>query len=325
MKKIIISALILFFICFNVYWFDWKISIDKDSVNINDPLTLNISITSTWNTNIKIKEIKWLEKFDILSKSESQSSSISSININWETKNETKTNYSINMVLQAHEKWDFEIWPAIIEENWKNISTNSIKIKVYWEKMKMLSPNIPNINNNTNWIHNDLDKIFDNIFEELKPNYQKEVKEFDNLDNVDKPKNRDYILYFLAVFLALLIISIIYILKKDNEKLLEKVKKLESKLNKEEEKEKNNQIENQIYPEVDDENFKEKIEKILRVKMENIINTKIENKTYTEILSNYDFKEKTEIIENIIMLINKLKYSKDFVDKNEIIELVKKL
>lgn len=311
MKKITntIFILISIFIFSISYWFDWKISVDSENIDINNPISLNISIDSTWSTNLNIKEIKWIENFDILSKTSSNNISI----INWETKN----NYSQSFVLQAKKDWEFVIGPAQIEENWKIISTNTVKIKVSWEKIKMLSPNI----NNINWFDNNLDKTFDSFFENAVPNLQnQEVKEFNNSrysNNFEKKdKNRNYILYILWLIISFLIIIIIYISRKS----FEKIKELENKISKTKIQEENKEI---SYPEIDDKDFSEKIEEILKIKIETFLDTKIENKTYTEILWNYDFQDKEPILENIIILINKLKYSKTDVNKEELITLIK--
>lgn len=312
MKKIILSILIFFYLYCFTYWFDWKISVDKENININENIKLNISISSNWNRNIDIKEIKWIENFEIISKSESQSSSISSKAINWETKIENNTNYFLNIILTAKEKWVFTIWPAIIEENWKENKTNTIKIKVDWEKLKMLSPDIPNINNNQYSINNDnLNEIIDDF---LWNRWNFDRQKIENLDTnkTEEENNNNYFLYFLIIFLIIFLILTIYLYNKSNKKLKERINKLETK-------------KDFIYPNNDDENFLYEIEKIFKIKIEDFLQTKIQNKTYTEILSNYDFKEKTETIKDIVSLINKLKYSNHFVDKNEVVDLLKNL
>ena len=155
MKKLSKIFLIIV-VVFLAFWeafanFESTINIDKNKIDINDSLNLTISIkTNVW-WNIEISQVKWLENFDVLSQSQSQTSSSQISILNWKTQNETLVNYNYNLVLQAKKKWIFEIWPANITQWTNKITTNSVKIEVVWDKLFLnWSNSQSNQNNNQN-------------------------------------------------------------------------------------------------------------------------------------------------------------------------------
>lgn len=273
-------------------YFDWNINIDKKNIDINETINLNISIKTDIWWNIEISEIKWLDNFDIIWQSQSQSSSTQVEIINWKSETKTFISHILELTLRPKSKWDFEIWPASIK-NWNNeIVTNSIKVKVSWDKI-FIQPN-QNINN------------IQNITPKNNDNY-----------NEIKIKKEDYTPYFLVLIMIILSFIIYYIIKKNNE-LIEENKVPEEKVDFEEK-----EINTLEYPEINDEKFIEKVDNILKMKISKLLKINIKNETYYEIMLKYDLKDKKEILEKIIPLFNKLKYSNILVSKQEILDLLK--
>jgi len=86
-------------------------------------------------------------------------------------------------------------------------------------------------------------------------------------------------------------------------------------------------IEEIVYPEITDNDFVLKIEKILKTKINKKYHiNSFENKTYTEIISEIDNNlVDKEVILKIVDNLNKIKYSNILVNKSEILDLVKKI
>lgn len=333
MKIMKIIKIFLWIILFSIFYLNTnalniEVNTDKNDISIWEIFDLNIKIEWNISSDFNLWDIKWIENFDIINRSQSQSNASKIVIINWEKQSESKTIYNIYYKLQANKKWDFVIWPIILTNSGSNISTNPINISVDWKSL-FLQNKIKNniIDNKTN-----LNIITDKKETNDKILYLKYIKN---------------ILFMFIVFI--LLFTLFYYLKNKNKvsyfikSIWKNIKQkfynlknttydknnieIEAEVIKEKEytnikKDK----EDEIYPSKYDKNFIYKLEEIFRIKLKEKYKIKdINNKTYIDIISEiedekYYNKEKIKMLSN---LFNKAKYSKISVNKNELIELVK--
>lgn len=332
-KKILIFIWLFLLFITNTFAFDANLKVDKTNLDINDVLNLRVELSSTEWWEIAIKQIKWLEKFNLISQSQSQSSSSSVVVVNWKTQSQTKTTINLDLILKPKNKWDFEIWPAILSKGKEEIKTNKIEIKVSSNWVLL------NTQKNIKVQKNIWNSVTTNIWNFWKNNVLD--KEIETYDNVEKKNFWNYsilILFIVILFITLIWFYFIFkkkdILQKNIKKSdLKKEAKYEDKDSEKEEKDIINkedpvlEIEEKTkeikYPELNEENFISKIEGIFREKIKNKFNIKnIETKTLEEISKNI---EKNEKIDTLIELINKAKYSNYIWNNEKILELVKEL
>lgn len=292
-----ISLLSILFISFlpNIYAFESNISVTKDKIDLDEYTKLRIQVELKDEKNIEIKEIKWIENFDILSNTQWSSSSSNIVVVNWQTKTETKSVNYIDLNLSPKKSWNYILWPAVLTD-WTNFKeTNSINISVNEEKAIIY-----------NWREGKTIKK-ENIW--LKIN-------------------------IIFIFLLLITFWIVYkfypnfynkyfeIIKSKISIYFKKSGANLEKINGE-----NQEPKDIIYPELSDINFAEKINVILRRKLRNKyyienIDSKSYNEIYELLPEDLDDKQK---LKNIIDTLNKLKYSNLDLEKNEILELVKNI
>lgn len=308
---------------------DINISTDKNHISKWETFNLKIEIEWDLSSNLKIWEIKWLENFEVLGKSQSQSSASKTVIINWQTQNDSKTIYSIFYNLKWINQWNFTIWPISINDSENSIITNPINIKVTsdWILSKITQKNQTEINQN-------------NLLEPNLPKYKtNKINWLEILKNI-------FLLFILIILLLWL-----FLYFKNKEKLDLFIKNLKEK-NKTKTNNENNDrikgnniIENndiikdkniqnkakleekkKIYPNLEDNDFIPKLESIFLLKLKEKYKIEwIKNKTYVDILwelenISYYEKEKIKMLGN---LFNKAKYSKIWVDKKELLWLIK--
>lgn len=293
------------------------ISLDKEKYDINDPINIKISIQSEWWWDIEISNIKWIDDFLILWKSQSSSTQIEVIN--WKTV--TALSNILNLQLQAKQKWNYELWPVSVKEWNKEIQTNSVKIEVSWDKMF--------INNTINNIWNSTNSIWTN-----PPNTNSIWNNNNEIENIQASvEKKDFgndTIYLFLIIVVLLWWWLIFVLKNNSELL----KKLNSKKNLEKET-KENQVMQQInfedekkeivIPELTDIDFLDKINDVFKDKISKKYNIdNIQNMTYDEILNSLNIEER-EDLEPIIKLIIKAKYSNIVSDNNKLLNLIKEI
>jgi len=298
---------------FTSFAFESNISLDKNKVDINDYLNLKIEVNSLTWWEIWISKINWIENFDIISKSQSQRSSNSIVIINWKTQSKIKTSFNLNLTLKAKVKWNYTIWPVILNRNKEEVKTNSLNITITWDKL-YLNNNHLNISTNTGSISNDKIK---------SPVVEKKIEKYENVDK--KIFNNNVSLYLFIVIIILLVL-VFYILIRKRPNLLNKDYNKEGSIDQDSNTSQvdfeNKKIEI-VYPEVNDDDFINKISEILRIKLWNKYNIKwVKNKTFWEILNSIWDKNNTEI-KVLISMIDRAKYSNYIWDNNKILELVK--
>ena len=136
--KWILLLCFLFSVCFARSKLD--ISTDKDIYFLDDIINLRIDLDSDKILSFNLKNIVWIENFDILHKSSSSSFQI----VNWEK----KSNVSFIFSLLPKDVWNFSLWPVFLK-NWNNeLESNVIKIKV--EKKEKSIKNLIDSKNNEN-------------------------------------------------------------------------------------------------------------------------------------------------------------------------------
>ena len=270
-------------------WIDAKLDIWKEKYNIDDTIKLNLEVDASENWNFNLKNINWLDNFEIVWTSQSSSF----ININWKSKNQISFTYSLN----AKKAWDYEIGPAIII-NWTDeIKTNTVKVSITWEKVFI---------NNSKPINNN---IWNKIDKEISFNWYNNSIWKSLIQIILIP-----VLIFISIFI--LIWYLIYYFTK---KSLEKTQK-----NKENNLEIDiSSIKNIIYPELWDINFEEKIENIFKNYLEKKYNISTTNKSYKEIIDELKYAQDVEIIKQIATKIQELKYSNLIINKQNLLEMVK--
>lgn len=143
-----------------------KLNLDRNEITTND--LVNFSISAKWIDNVDIKNIQWIESFDIFWSS--QSSSISIINWNMDS------NFTFNYSLKPKKEWKFQLWPIKINKDWKEFESNYVSIDVKkWKDNIFLNPTIPDyktrqdqeLTQNSNVI------IQDNLWDDIDIDYWK--------------------------------------------------------------------------------------------------------------------------------------------------------
>ncbi len=205
-KKIILISIIISIILLitNIsFCFDASLSTDNNIIDINSTIKLSLKISNDKNEKVNIKNIKWIENFDIVWQNQYQSSSSKITIINWKTNAINTTNYTIILYLKAKKSWEYTIWPATIQIWNKIYNTNYLKIKVTWQNIMINNNNNKNnntsINTNNSYDTNDINK-------QLKT---KSIK-------INNAKQYNTTLFVIAIMILLWASMIIYVLKDKN-------------------------------------------------------------------------------------------------------------
>ena len=117
---------------FNAYAISIEVTTDKNNLTVWETFNLNIDIEWNIDWNLNLWEIEWLENFDLLHTSQSQSNSSKIVIINGKAEHESKILYSINYTLLANKQWDFTIWPITLSNLGTDMIIAPININV-WE------------------------------------------------------------------------------------------------------------------------------------------------------------------------------------------------
>jgi len=316
--KIFSIIFILFTSIINIFAFEAELKVDKNNSNINENINLRIEIKSSTWWEVKITDIKWLENFEKIWQSQSQSSSTQVMINNWKTETQTNKTVNLDLILKAKKKWEFKLWPAILESGNEKKESNSVKIKIDWTDISIINKDSPIIpfnkgdeNKKTEEENNEnKDKNIENKKEQKSENWNS------NIENNKNLKNNNYSLYLL-IFVLISSWLLFYLLMKRKNIFLEEKDSSEQQggfiplQNKKE----------IIYPEIWEENFINKITNIFKEKLSNKFNIEnIENLTFDEIFVTI---WKDSNIEKIIKKINKAKYSNIDENNEEILELIK--
>ena len=316
MRKILIKTFSFLFIfslfIWNTFALNAELKIDKNSSNINDYINLILEIESEKSWEIKVKNIKNLEKFDIISQSQSQSSRTNMVIVNWKTKSENISKVNLKLILKAKENWEYELWPAILE-NWSwTIESNSVKIKIDWNNLNILQ------NNNSNKV---ISKTNNKNNQKIEKNIE-DKKISAPTDSIDfKEYNKNYELYILI--LTLLISSVIFYFLLDKNIKNKNMKKSSLWEDKKIWEIKENKSIKITYPKTEQDDFIEEITTIFKKKIWSKYSLeKIENLTLKEIMEKIPKNSKLDEISD---LLNKAKYSGNTLDNKKILKFIKNI
>ena len=289
-KKIVYTVLSIIFFSFiwQTFAMTSTLEIDREKANVDETLHLQINLDSQWWWNIQIDQIPWIEKFDVIGKS--QSSSFSSIN--WQVSSRLSFDFSII----PKEKWSYEIWPVVIFDGTDTTTTNAVKIEITWEKIF--------VNRNQS----------NNIA--VLPQTSKSLWQEKTIN--EEPKSEHSQIFLLLWILSILTLIVYFILKQN--KFLETQAKIISNEQKDLPFQKTI-----IYPEIQDENFAVKVDEIFRQKISQDFCIDTKNKNYSEILEAIWETEKKQNIQECIDLLNQLKYSHFITSNAKILELLKEI
>ena len=298
-KNILIFIIAFFALFADVSAWDIKaeLSINSQKLDINKNIELSIDVSWEINWWVWVDSLKWIENFDVLSKSNSTNMNI----INWVVSSKVSLNY----ILEAKKSWKYELWPAILKYWNKEIQTNKVNIEITWDKVYVNNSQninnnqqiitIPTINNNSNGI-----------------NYIKEFDETQNKSNFIQD-NFIYIILILVWILAYLIYFLMNYTSKNEENLENDYLNIKSE-----------EI-NYDYPTLNDELFVDKLDNIFKQKLSKKYNLwDITWKDYSQIeqMLILNQKDQEEFL-NIQELLLKSKYSNLVFDKTNLLDLIK--
>jgi len=212
-KKFLLLLPILLSFLSNIYAFDVSLNVDKNQVDINEPINLIVKITDDRNEDLVIKDIKGLENFKIIWQQQFHSSNSQITIINWKTKAINTTTYTFILTLKAKKDWKFTLWPAIIQSWNKEYKTNTVDITVSWQ----IITNYPTANtiqqNNLNNFPNQT-----NTTSQANTNTTNQSNNFEKFENIPTiHKNTDYLPLIIAIFI-ILGASLLIIVNKHNSK-----------------------------------------------------------------------------------------------------------
>ena len=331
MKKIIVWFMLFVFAISNVFAFDASLSTNTTNANINNPIQLTLKLTIDQNAQVKIKKINWLEYFNVVWQRQFQSSSSQVTIVNGQTKSVNTTIYNVVLSLSAKKSWNYTVWPAILEVWNKEYKTNTVNVKISWAKIMLNNTQNYQPQQTTqtqqNQVHNPVwwvRTLQQNPLQSKIQNFEKEVKKIQPQDN-----SKIYLIIALLIFAWLIIVIQSYNNSKkekninvEDEEIWE-IHAIENE-NKQLEENKIDFEKQQLeYPNIDDEDFENKLDKVFRQKLEqkfNILN--VYSKTYTEILE--DLNQNSEI-KKIINWLELLKYSNLVTDREKLLKAIENL
>jgi len=334
MKKIIALFMMMLLFVSSVFAFDASLSVDKTTSDINTPIQLTLTINNDQNWQVAVKEIKWLQNFDIVGQRQFQSSSSKVTIINWKTQSVNTTVFTLLLSLSAKKGWNYIIWPAVLQVWKKEYKTNSVNVKITGAKIMLNNTKNYQPQQNNNQIHNPVWNVRTLQQNTQQAVQQPKIKDFEK--EVKKVnQNHQYIYLIIALLLLVWIVVIIYVMKQEKEKSLGKNSNIineKNGINEELEEIKEIEAEDSKinfeqkplnYPELDDKEFVSKIDGVFRRKIKDQFNIpNVETKTYDEILSSIPENKKVkEIIDNLKLL----KYSNLVADREKLLILVKEL
>ena len=301
MRKL--SCFLWLFLFFSnvVFSYEAQISSDKEELEVWETLRLEVNLKNLeelWK--VEISKINGIENFDVIWSSQSSKIISQSKVVDGKFEEQREAITSLVLTLEPKKAWSFSLWPVVLDNWTEKKETNSLKINVSKSKIK---PKLEDKNEQKRLASE----------ENFQKQYSEKSTKTDN--TLDNKIYFIIILAFLTLFLIIIIIMKAYLSRKWWEKELNK--DLENKQEQE-------NIEEEIVelPDVEDEKFIEKIEKILKKEISLRFNLKFKDKDISDIFKEIDFSNNKDL-EEINALLNKSKYSNLELDKTEILEKVK--
>lgn len=301
MRKL--SCFLWLFLFFSnvVFSYEAQISSDKEELEVWETLRLEVNLKNLeelWK--VEISKINGIENFDVIWSSQSSKIISQSKVVDGKFEEQREAITSLVLTLEPKKAWSFSLWPVVLDNWTEKKETNSLKINVSKTKIK---PKLEDQKEQKRLVSE----------ENFQKQYSEKLTKTDN--TLDNKIYFIIILAFLTLFLIIIIIMKAYLSRKWWEKELNK--DLENKQEQE-------NIEEEIVelPDVEDEKFIEKIEKILKKEISLRFNLKFKDKDISDIFKEIDFSNNKDL-EEINALLNKSKYSNLELDKTEILEKVK--
>ena len=301
MRKL--SCFLWLFLFFSnvVFSYEAQISSDKEELEVWETLRLEVNLKNLeelWK--VEISKINGIENFDVIWSSQSSKIISQSKVVDGKFEEQREAITSLVLTLEPKKAWSFSLWPVVLDNWTEKKETNSLKINVSKSKIK---PKLEDKNEQKRLASE----------ENFQKQYSEKSTKTDN--TLDNKIYFIIILALLTLFLIIIIIMKAYLSRKWWEKELNK--DLENKQEQE-------NIEEEIVelPDVEDEKFIEKIEKILKKEISLRFNLKFKDKDISDIFKEIDFSNNKDL-EEINALLNKSKYSNLELDKTEILEKVK--
>lgn len=301
MRKL--SCFLWLFLFFSnvVFSYEAQISSDKEELEVWETLRLEVNLKNLeelWK--VEISKINWIENFDVIWSSQSSKIISQSKVVDGKFEEQRETVTSLVLTLEPKKAWSFSLWPVVLDDWTEKKETNSLKINVSKTKIK---PKLEDQKEQKRLVSE----------ENFQKQYSEKSTKTDN--TLDNKIYFIIILALLTLFLIVIIIMRAYLSRKwkeeDLDKNLENTDKIE-----------NTEEEIVELPDVEDEKFIEKIEKILKKEISLRFNLKFKDKDISDIFKEIDFSNNKDL-EEINALLNKSKYSNLELDKTEILEKVK--
>lgn len=315
---------LIFISIFKVNALDADIKINTNSTDINDYIVLTISIDTSWWNDILVKEVKWLENFELINQTQSKKSSSSIVIVNWQTKENTKVIHNLVLTLKWKDKGNYVLWPAIVQEGGEEIITNSVEIEITWDRLFL----------NNNHLNIDLsesnDTVDNSVLDNNKDNHFKDWDIISNNNLINKSVSEsDKDIFILLLSLLVMWIILYFFLKNNNEliwKNYKDIKKDDVNFNQNEDRLELIKEKEYTYPDILSDNFIEEISDIFKTKIAVKYGIKsIKKLSWEEILDFIRDKNDISNVKEIILLLNKLKYSKNWNDGKIILDKVKNI
>ncbi|RKW23985.1 hypothetical protein D8B46_02335 [Candidatus Gracilibacteria bacterium] len=284
-----------------VFSYEAQISSDKEELEVGETLRLEVNLKNLEELGkVEISKINGIENFDVIGSSQSSKIISQSKVVDGKFEEQREAITSLVLTLEPKKAGSFSLGPVVLDNGTEKKETNSLKINVSKSKIK---PKLEDKNEQKRLASE----------ENFQKQYSEKLTKTDN--TLDNKIYFIIILAFLTLFLIVIIIMKVYLSRKGGEKELNK--DLENKQEQE-------NIEEEIVelPDVEDEKFIEKIEKILKKEISLRFNLKFKDKDISDIFKEIDFSNNKDL-EEINALLNKSKYSNLELDKTEILEKVK--
>lgn len=301
MRKL--SCFLWLFLFFSnvVFSYEAQISSDKEELEVWETLRLEVNLKNLeelWK--VEISKINGIENFDVIWSSQSSKIISQSKVVDGKFEEQREAITSLVLTLEPKKAWSFSLWPVVLDNWTEKKETNSLKINVSKTKIK---PKLEDQKEQKRLVSE----------ENFQKQYSEKSTKTDN--TLDNKIYFIIILALLTLFLIVIIIMRAYLSRKwkeeDLDKNLENTDKIE-----------NTEEEIVELPDVEDEKFIEKIEKILKKEISLRFNLKFKDKDISDIFKEIDFSNNKDL-EEINILLNKSKYSNLELDKTEILEKVK--
>lgn len=282
MKKII---LLFWIFCFTqTFALTSSLEIDKNKAQVDERVNLKLTINYWDDEQISVKEIKWIENFSIVW----QSQSSNYLNNNWKINSVMELEFA----LSPKKKWNYDIWPVVLNDGKKDILTNSVKIDISWEKMFL------NNSNNLNIWNNQKQNLWN--ISSLEENTQK------------FQEKADYKIFLLIFIISTLMFIVYFSLRKLNQTSI--ITSFP-----EQDGDDKKYI---TFPNITDEDFLIKIDEIIKQKINKKYKINTKTKSYSQILEIIDNDSDKQKLKEIFDIIIQAKYSNIITNNEKLHDLV---